>query len=357
MDIGFAPSGRPAGRSSHCPDSPEQPDLSIVVPVYGSPDSLEPLSRRIRAVCEQLGKPFELIMVDDRCPLGSWQILARLAQADPAIHAVRLSRNFGQHAAIQAGLSLVRGAWIVVMDCDLQDRPEEIPALLRKAEEGFDVVRARRGGRNDRWHRRAASRAFYRVLSFLTATHQSAEVANFGVYRRKVVDAIMRWQEEWKYFPAIVEWVGFAQTTAPVRQGERHSGRSSYDLHLLVRLAMNVIVGFSDRPLKLVMAAGFLIAMLSFIVALAVLTAHLLGKIAVEGWASLILSIWFLAGCTLFSLGLAGLYLGRVLAEAKGRPVFIIDEVVQDTAAERRQRPRDTLLLNDPSPGQEDASR
>jgi glycosyltransferase involved in cell wall biosynthesis len=315
--------------SADCSPDGESPALrlSVVVPVYGAPESIEPLQGRIRTVCEQLGVVYELIMVDDRCPKGSWQILQRLALADPAVRAVRL--YFGQHAAIQAGLVQAKGAWIVVMDCDLQDRPEEIPALLRKAQEGFDVVRARRESRNDSWYRRAASRAFYMALSFLTDTSQSSEIGNFGVYHRKVIDVITRWQEESKYFPAIIEWVGFSQATISVKHDERHAGRSSYDLRKLITLAMNVIVGFSDKPLKLVMASGFLIAILTFIVSVAVLLASLLGEITVEGWTSLVLSVWFLAGCILFSLGLSGLYIGRLLVEAKGRPTFIIDEIVR----------------------------
>ena len=304
------------------------PQLSFVVPVYGSPESLEPLCRRIKAVCAGMGMPYELILVDDRCPKNSWLSIIRLAKDDHAIVGIRLSRNFGQHAAIQAGLSRVRGEWIVVMDCDLQDRPEEVPRLWAKALEGFDIVRAKRVNRSDAWYRRFFSEAFYAFLSYLTDTHQNPEFSNFGIYSRKVIDVVTQWQEEAKYFPAIVSWVGFSQSTLAVEQDRRFGGPSSYTFAKLVKLGVNVIVGFSDKPLKLVMVAGFAMALLSFGMALFILVSHLMGVLTVEGWASIALSLWFLAGCLLFALGLTGLYVGRILVEVKGRPTFIIDRVL-----------------------------
>jgi dolichol-phosphate mannosyltransferase len=304
------------------------PYLSFVVPVYGSPESLEPLCRRVKDVCAGMSVSYELILVDDRCPKNSWLSISRLAEDDDAIVGLRLSRNFGQHAAIQAGLSRVRGQWIVVMDCDLQDRPEEVPRLWAKAIQGFDVVRAKRFTRNDPAYRRLVSSAFYRLLSYLTDTHQDPEFSNFGIYNRKVIEVITQWQEETKYFPAIVSWVGFSQSTLTVEQDRRFSGHSTYNFAKLVRLGVNVIVGFSDRPLKLVMIAGFAMALVSFGVASFILVSHVMGILTVEGWASIALSLWFLAGCMLFALGLTGLYVGRILVEVKGRPTFIVDRVL-----------------------------
>ncbi|MEH2561444.1 glycosyltransferase family 2 protein [Bradyrhizobium sp. AZCC 2289] len=316
---------------------PSQPTLSFVVPVYGSPESLEPLCRRVKDTCTGMGASYELILVDDRCPKNSWQTIDSLAANDHAIVGVRLSRNFGQHAAIQAGLSRVRGEWIVVMDCDLQDRPEEVPRLWAKALEGFDVVRAKRINRNDPGYRRLLSTSFYWLLSYLTDTYQSPEFSNFGIYSRKVIDVLTQWQEETKYFPAIVSWVGFSQSVLAVEQDRRFSGRSSYSFAKLVKLGLNVIVGFSDKPLKLVMIAGFAMALLSFGMTLLILISHLTGILTVEGWASIALSLWFLAGCLLFALGLTGLYVGRILVEAKGRPSFIVDRVLIHVSAARSE--------------------
>ena len=218
--------------------------LSILVPVYGAPECLEPLHQRVRDTCLALDVAYELILVDDRCPQGSWQTIKRVAAADPGVVGIRLSRNFGQHAAIQAGLTHIRGDWVVVMDCDLQDRPEEIPQLLAKAAEGYDVVRAVRGERRDHVVRRFVSRAFYRTLGYLTDTPYLASVANFGAYRRKVIDTITSWPEDTKYFPAIVNWVGYAHAYVAVTHDPRFVGQSSYTFGKLARLAAQVIIGF-----------------------------------------------------------------------------------------------------------------
>ncbi len=321
------------------------PELSFVVPVYGSPESLEPLCRRVRSVCAKIGVAHELILVDDRCPRDSWATVRRLVEADPAVIGIRLSRNFGQHAAIQAGLANTKGEWIVVMDCDLQDRPEEIPGLFAKAREGFDVVRARRIGRNDPWHRRMTSRIFYAMLSFLTDTHQSDEVANFGVYHRRVIDAITCWDENSKYFPAIVPWVGFAQTELPVAHDPRFAGKSSYNFGKLVQLGLDVIVGFSNKPLKLVMGIGLVMAVVSFLTSFTILIFHLTGLVTVEGWTSIALSLWFLSGCVLFALGLTGLYIGRILVESKGRPTFLVDQVLARGEREQPGFPSNTSWM------------
>jgi glycosyltransferase involved in cell wall biosynthesis len=332
------PEGR-EGNQAFVARAPAHLSLSFVIPVYGSPDSLEPLSRRIREVCAAMGVSYELILVDDRCPMNSWLSIERLAKDDPAIVGVRLSRNFGQHAAIQAGLARVRGEWIVVMDCDLQDRPEEVPRLWADAIKGYDIVRAKRVTRNDPIHRRVFSSAFYAILSYLTDTHQNPEFSNFGIYNRRVIDVITQWQEESKYFPAIVSWVGFSQSTLTVEQDPRLIGRSSYTFLKLAKLGLNVIVGFSDKPLQLVMIAGFAMALLSFGVSLIILVSHLLGFLTVEGWASIALSLWFLSGCLLFALGLTGLYVGRILVEAKGRPSFIVDQVLLHANGRPESRP------------------
>lgn len=303
------------------------PEISFVVPVYGAPSSLPELASRISAVCHAMAVTYELILVDDRCPMGSWGVIERMSEIDSAVIGLRLSRNFGQHAAIQAGLKAVQGRWVVVLDCDLQDLPEEVPILFQKANEGWDIVQAKRRLRHsDPLFRRLMSKSFYNLLSFLTNTEQDADTANFGIYSRKVIDAITSWNEETKYFPAIVQWVGFTRTHVVVEHGARFEGRSSYSLSKLIRLALNVVVGFSARPLHLLILAGLGLAITSMVLAFWVAVLRISGVLDVEGWASLMLSIWFLSGCIMFSIGLAGLYIGRILLEAKGRPNFIIDE-------------------------------
>jgi dolichol-phosphate mannosyltransferase len=300
--------------------------LSFVSPVYGSPQSLPELRQRIDAVCTKNNWRYEIILVDDRCPKGSWQVVEKLADAYPEVTGLRLSRNFGQHSAIQAGLAHAKGEWIVVLDCDLQDIPEETPKLMSKALEGYKIVRARRVQRQDRFDRKMLSWAFYGVLSYLTSTKQNPEIANFGVYHHSVIDSITSWHEQMKFFPAIVQWVGFAATEVEVDHSERFAGSSSYSYGKLLRLATEVIISFSDRPLRLIVALGMIISFLAIAVSIFVLWGGLSGRFTVAGWATTMLSVWFLGGVTISVLGLSALYIGRILAEVKDRPTYIIDE-------------------------------
>lgn len=309
--------------------------LSFVIPVYGSPHSLVPLTERIDSVCRSLGRSYEIVLVDDRCPKGSWVVIEKLVKESQFIKGLRLSRNFGQHAAIQAGLMRAKGEWIVVMDCDLQDQPEEVPILLHKATLGsYDIVRARRTNRSDSLYRRTASKAFYSLLSFLTDTHQSSEIANFGVYNSRAIREFNRWTEQSKYFPAMIEWIGFNQTSIEIKHAGRFEGQSSYTFRKLLGLATNIIIGFSDKPLKLMTLSGMLISLLTFVGSILLLILHFNGVFRVEGWTSVMLSLWFLSGYIIFGLGLTGLYIGRALIESKGRPVYIVDRFIEGNGLE-----------------------
>lgn len=335
---------------------PRRPYLSFVSPVYGSPQSLSELRQRIHAVCTKNNWWYEIILVDDRCPKGSWQIVGELADAHPEVTGLRLSRNFGQHSAIQAGLAHAKGEWIVVLDCDLQDIPEETPKLLSKALEGYKIVRARRVQRQDRFDRRMLSWAFYGVLSYLTSTKQNPEIANFGVYHHSVINTITSWHEQMKFFPAIVQWVGFAATEVEVDHSERFAGNSSYSYRKLLRLATEVIISFSDRPLRLIVTLGMIISFLAVAVSIFVLYGGLSGRFTVAGWATTMLSVWFLGGVTISVLGLSALYIGRILAEVKDRPTYIIDEVAKhgNFVLSPESRPHQRAVNN---PLQESGSR
>ena len=197
-----------------------------------------------------------------------------------------------------SGLSQARGNWVVVMDCDLQDQPAEIPRLLEKANEGFDVVLARRAQRNDSWLKCVGSRIFYGVLGWLTGLRQDPAIANFGVYSQRVIQAINRMPETIRYFPTMVRWVGFRATTIDVRHGGRADGKSSYSLHKLANLALDICLAYSDKPLRIVVSTGFVISLTGFLFAVLTLIQALQGKILVLGYASLIVSVWILSGLT-----------------------------------------------------------
>ena len=303
-------------------------EISVVSPVYRAEPLLAELVSRLEVTLGTMGVSYEVVLVDDRSPDESWSVLKGLAEKSQAINAYRLSRNFGQHYAITAGLGLAKGKWIVVMDCDLQDRPEEIPALYAKALEGSDSVVARRAQRQDSWLKRMSSKAYYFTFSYLTDTVQDPAVANFGIYHRKVVSAILSMKDQIRYFPAMLQWVGFERVFLDVVHDSRAEGESSYNWKSLFALAFNNILAFSDKPLKLTVRFGFYVSAISLGVGIFYLIQYVLGEIDVLGFASLIISISFFSGMIIMILGIIGLYLGKVFEKVKDRPMYIISDSV-----------------------------
>ncbi|MEO7702331.1 MAG: glycosyltransferase family 2 protein [Opitutus sp.] len=303
-------------------------DLSIVSPVYHGAQLVVPLVTRLEAVLAGITERYEIILVEDGSPDESWTAIASVCATHPRVVGVRLSRNFGQHYALTAGLRLTRGNSVVVMDCDLQDKPEEIPKLLLAAQDGADIVLARRAVRQDAFFTRLRSRLFYRILTYLTGVPHDAAIANFGVYRRKVIDAINRMPESIRYFPTMVRWVGFRVRTIDVAHDARAEGRSSYTLGKLLRLATDIILANSDKPLRLVVKTGFIIATIGLVFAAYMVVRALRGEIVVLGYASLIVSLWVLAGLIIMILGVVGLYIGKIFEGVKQRPPFIVSEVL-----------------------------
>ncbi len=236
-----------------------------------------------------------------------------------------LARNFGQHYAITAGLAAASGHWVVVMDCDLQDRPEEISKLYEHAtNKELDVVLAARKKRKDFWLKKIASKIFYKAFAFMSGAKLNSDVANFGIYNHKVIESVLAMGDRIRYFPAMIQWVGFMQDTIVVEHNERHSGRSSYSPVKLIRLACNTTLAFSDRPLKLTVVLGLTISLTSVIIGLFYLHRYLSNEIEVLGFTSLILSIWFLSGVLVFILGILGIYIGKVFECTKGRPLYLV---------------------------------
>ncbi|MBH8567824.1 glycosyltransferase family 2 protein [Microvirga sp. STS02] len=300
--------------------------LSVVSPVYRADVLVAELVQRLVRVLEPLAADFEIILVDDRSPDESWQRIQTEMTRDPRVHGLRLSRNFGQHAAITAGLDRSRGEWVVVMDCDLQDLPEEIPALLALAYQGYDLVLAQRTNRQDSWSKKMLSRTFYRILTYLTETPQDPTVANFGIYHRKVIAAVLAMRESIQYFPTMVRWVGFRRAYLSVQHARRAAGRSSYSLSRRLNQALGIIMVNTDKPLRLLVKLGMLLTGGALLCAGVLLARCWVGKVYRPGYASLIISSWFLAGMLMAALGLVGLYLGKTFEQVKKRPLYIVDE-------------------------------
>lgn len=301
--------------------------VSVVVPVYGCSTSLVELYIRLEDALCKITPNFEIVLVNDGSPDDAWNIIVELSKKYPKVKGINLSRNFGQHYAITAGLNNANGEWIVVMDCDLQDRPEEIFNLYSKALEGYDSVFAQRINRKDNPLKKLNSKMFYSLFSYLTDTKQDASVANFGIYKRNVIDAILDMKDHIRYFPTMAQWVGFRKYYLPVEHNARQDGGSNYNFRSLFRLAINNIIAFSDKPLRLTAKAGFVLATFSFIVALFYFYFYYIGYIKVLGFTTLILSVWFIGGLIMMLLGVLGLYIGKIFDKVKNRPYYIIKNI------------------------------
>lgn len=307
------------------PVSPPAPLLSVVSPVYQAEQVLDELIGRLEATLAALPGSYEIILVDDGSTDASWAGICRHAARTPQIRGLRLSRNFGQHHAITAGLDQCQGEWIVVLDCDLQDQPEEITRLWDKAQEGYDAVCARRGRRTDSAFTVWRARAFYAVLSYLTGQTQDPEVGNFGIYHRRLIATVRQLRESTRYFPTMVRWAGFRQATLPVQHG-RSERPTSYSLGRRLQLALDIMLSYSDKPLRLAVYFGLLLAGVAFGLGVIMLIRALRGQIVVLGYASLIVSLCFFSGVLITVLGVVGLYVGKTFEGVRARPLYVVAE-------------------------------
>ena len=304
--------------------------ISIVSPVYRAKKIIPLLVNRIENSVSKITSDYEIILVEDGCPDNSWQIIENVARNNSKIKGIKLSRNFGQHPAIMAGLSEAKGEWIVVMDCDLQDQPEEIEKLYNKAVEGFDIVLAKRKNRKDGFLKKMTSKLFSITYSYLTETKFDGTIANFGIYNKKVIIEVLKMNDYIKSFPLFVNWVGYNSTSVEVEHAERLESKSSYTFSKLLSLAFNTIISFSNKPLKIFVKFGMIMSAISFIVGLITIYKYYNGEISVLGYSSLMVSIWFLSGIIITITGIVGIYIGKIFDQSKGRNSFIIDKIVDN---------------------------
>lgn len=304
--------------------------ISVVIPVYKAEGCLHELYRRLRTSLETITPDFEIILVEDCGGDRSWAIIVELARVDPRVKGIQFSRNFGQHYGITAGLDHCNGDWVVVMDCDLQDQPEEIPRLYAKAREGYEVVLARRGRRQHSLLKRLSSRLFYSTLNYLADMRYDAEVGNFRIVSRKVVICYRQMRENLRFFGGLVDWMGFPTASVDVDHAERYAGETSYSFARLWKLGIETIIAYSDKPLRLAIRFGFLMSMASFCFAVKIALDALTIRSPVMGWSSLIVSLYFLGGLIILLLGILGLYLGKTFDETKRRPLYIVNHKTSD---------------------------
>lgn len=313
--------------------------LSIVTPVYKAEGCLEELYRRLVAVLSGITQDFEIVMVEDCGGDRSWDIIRELARKDPRVKGFQFSRNFGQHYGITAGIDHCDGDWVVVMDCDLQDQPEEIPRLYAKALEGYDVVLARRGRRTEGAGRRAMSWLFYRLFSWLADIEYDGDAGNFRIISRKVVVNCRNMREQLRFFGGLINWMGFPTASVEVTHAPRHDGRSTYTFGKLCKLASDTIIAYSDKPLRLSVRFGFIMSFLAFGYGVYIFLDAWRHGSPVAGWPSLIVSIYFIGGIIISILGIIGIYLGKTFDEAKKRPLYVVSKTTLEGDSAARPRP------------------
>jgi polyisoprenyl-phosphate glycosyltransferase len=310
------------------PDPACHPHLSAVIPVYKARDCLAELYRRLVLALEPITPDFELVLVEDGGADGSWEEIATLAGRDPRVKGVKLSRNFGQHYAITAGLDHASGDWVVVMDCDLQDQPEEIGKLYRKAQEGYDLVFARRQERNDSIYRKLSSSLFSLLYNYLGDIKVDNSIANFSISSCRVIAYVRQFRERNRSFPIFLNSTGFRRAYVDVAHAARYAGGSSYTFGKLLDFAVQCIVSQSNKPLRLSIRFGFALAFLSVLYGAIMVIRYLHSGIIVPGWTTLVVLVCFLGGLGFANLGIIGLYLGKAFDEVKGRPLYCVEQTL-----------------------------
>jgi glycosyltransferase involved in cell wall biosynthesis len=300
-------------------------EISVVIPVYNCAGCLRVLHARLTASLLQITPDYEIVLVDDRSRDGAWEILAELARADRHLKVVRLSRNFGQHAAITAGLTRACGAWTVVMDCDLQEPPEEIPQLYAKAHEGYDIVRAVREGRRHSAFRRMSATLYRRMLS---EREGEIEFSTLSIISRKVVDAFLELRDRDREYQLVLDWLGFSQATISFAHAEREGDSpSAYGLRQLVKVALDGMFFRTTVLLRWIVFLGFVVAAAGGLLGVYAVYARYVED-SPPGYTSIVVLLVLLSGFIIISLGVVGLYVGRIFDQVKGRPLFVVDEQI-----------------------------
>lgn len=311
--------------------------LSIVIPVYECEACLRELHRRVTAAVATFTDDYELVMVEDRGADRSWSVILELAGSDPAVRGLRLSRNFGQHAAITAGLAHSTGDWIVVMDCDLQEPPEEIPRLFARAQEGFDVVFARRKNARTSVGYRASRWLWYRAFYAFTRTRADARYASLSLMSRRVAEAYLQLGDRSREHILMLTWLGFDSTWIDFEQHDRFAGKSSYGVGTLLRLSLDQLFFQTTVLLRWVVYLGFALATAGIGLAVYYVVSKIAGD-ATPGFTSLAVFTLTIGGFTIISMGIVGLYIGKVFEQVKQRPIFVVDRTAAEELSNKPER-------------------
>lgn len=311
-------------------------DISVVIPMYGCKAAVRELHQRLVKTLEQITEDFEIIMVNDACPQNSWEVIEEICKEDRRVKGIEMARNFGQIKAITAGLDYSTGDWVVVMDCDLQDRPEEILNLYNKAQEGYDVVFARRANRKDSPLKVFVSKIFYKIYSFASDGNYDPAICNFSISRRVVIDNYCKMRELHRAFVIYVKWLGFRQTAIDVEHNERYEGRSSYNMKKRMKMAGEILTSQSDKLLRFTVSFGFLMTLASFIAIIVLIIRYFCGNVA-TGWTSIIATNCLIGGIIIMVVGLVGIYVGNIFMQTKQRPLYVVRQILNDEKEEEQE--------------------
>lgn len=302
--------------------------LSVIIPVFNEEANILPLYDRLKKVSQSLNlSETEFLFVNDGSTDRTIEVVKGLAKSDPEVNYIDLSRNFGHQIAVTAGLDHCIGDLVVIIDADLQDPPELIPEMIRKISEGNDVVYARRSVRKgETFMKKVTAKLFYRLLRSITSVEIPIDTGDFRVITRRVVNILKEMPEREKFLRGQIAWIGFSQSYVEYERNERVAGKTSYTWRKMLRLALDGITSFSNFPLKVATVSGFVMAFVSFLLMLFALYSRFVWKVYEPGWTSLMLSVLFIGGIQLLSIGIIGEYIGRISNNVKQRPLYLIRE-------------------------------
>ena len=305
--------------------------ISVIIPVFNEEKNISSVYNRCVSVLDSIGESFELIFINDGSKDKTFQLVYQLSATDARVKYINLSRNFGHQIAVSAGLDACNGSYAVIIDADLQDPPELITSLYAKVKEGFDVVYAKRQLRKgETFFKSITAKFFYRLLKKITTINIPLDTGDFRIISRKVINVLKQMPEQQKFLRGQIAWVGFNQTAVEYQREERTAGTSGYTVKKMMRLAMDGITSFSNLPLRIATIAGFLVSGITFCVALYALYSRFISKDYVPGWTSIIISVLFIGGVQLITIGIIGEYISRISSNVRNRPLYVISETNLD---------------------------
>jgi dolichol-phosphate mannosyltransferase len=300
--------------------------ITAVIPLLNEDKLVGELIRRVEFNLRKISPDYRVIIIDDGSTDSTWEKIKNEGADNSRISGIKFSRNYGHHYAITAGINNSDSDWVIVMDGDLQDRPEVIPDLYSKAQEGFDIVFVNRIERKESLIYLLVQKIFYKTLNILSGLNFNSKQANFSIISKKVAESHRLFNEQARFYVSTIKWLGFSTSSINARHGERFDGKPSYTIKRRIKLAFDVIVTFSERPLKFAISIGIVLSVSSILIAIWIAVKALNSEFTVLGWPSIIFSIFFTTGINLIILGILGIYLGRVFNEVKRRPLYIEEE-------------------------------